>query len=66
MKRLALHSRDIIPNSTQQTICYTAAHPWQAWVKQDGAVAAFEQLRRLGGQTSVRFLIGLLAPGVIT
>ena len=47
-------------------MCYAAAHQWQAFVKQHGAVAAFQQLRRLGRQTSVRFLIDLLAPGIIT
>ena len=35
-------------------------------MKQNGTVAAFQQLHRLGGKTSVRFLIDLLAPGIIT
>ena len=42
------------------------SHQWQAFVKQYGTIAAFEQLRRLGSKTSVGFLIDLLAPGVIT
>ena len=47
-------------------MCYAASHQWQAWVKKHGAVVAFEQLRRLGSETSVGFLIDLLAPGIIT
>ena len=43
----------------------TSGKPWP-FVKQNGAVAAFEQLRRLGSKTSVGFLIDLLAPGIIT
>ena len=35
-------------------------------MKQYGAIAAFEQLRRLGSQTSVGFLVDLLAPGIIS
>ena len=64
MKRLALQSSHFIPNSVQDAVCYAASHQWQAWVKT--AVVAFEQLRRLGGKTSVGFLIDLLAPGIIT
>ena len=66
MKRLAINSRHFVPHSVQDAVCYAASHQWQAFVKQNGAIAAFEQLRRLGGKTSVGFLIDLLAPGVIT
>ena len=52
LKRLAINSFDLVPHSV--------------WVKKHGAVIAFEQLRRLGSQTSVGFLIDLLAPGIIT
>ena len=47
-------------------MCYAASHQWQAFVKQYGAIAAFEQLRRLGSKTSVGLLVDLLAPGIIT
>ena len=66
MKRLVVEGNNCVPNRVKNAICYAASHQWQAFVKQNGAVAAFEQLRRLGGQTTVRFLVDLLAPGIIT
>ena len=66
MKRLAIQGSHFIPDSVQDAMCYAASYQWQAFVKQYGAIAAFEQLRRLGGKTSVGFLIDLLAPGIIT
>ena len=66
MKRLVVEGLYGIPDGVQNAMRYAAAHQWQAFVKQNGAVAAFQQLRRLGGQTSVRFLVDLLAPGIIT
>ena len=66
MKRLAINSRHFVPHSVEDAVRYAAAHQWQAWVKEHGAVIAFEQLRRLGSQTSVGFLIDLLAPGIIS
>ena len=66
MKRLVVEGLNGIPDGVQNAVRYAAAHQWQAWVKQNGTVAAFQQLRRLGSQTTVRFLIDLLAPGIIT
>ena len=66
MKRVLVEGLNGIPDGVQNAVRYAAAHQWQTWVKQNGAVAAFQQLRRLGGQTSVRFLVDLLAPGIIT
>ena len=66
MKRLALQSANFVPHSIQDAMCYAASHQWQAWVKEHGTVAAFQQLRRMGSKTSVGFLIDLLAPGIIT
>ena len=66
MKRLALQGVNFIPHSVQDAMCYAASHQWQAWVKEHGTVAAFQQLRRMGSKTSVGFLIDLLAPGIIT
>ena len=66
MKRVLVEGFHGVSNSVQNAVRYAATHQWQAWVKQNGTVAAFQQLRRLGGQTTVRFLVDLLAPGVIT
>ena len=66
MKRLAINSRHFVPHSVQDAVGYAATHQWQAFVKQYGAIAAFEQLRRLGSKTSVGLLVDLLAPGIIT
>ena len=66
MKRLVVEGFHCVPDGVQNAVRYAAAHQWQAWVKKHGAVIAFEQLRRLGSQTSVGFLIDLLAPGIIT
>ena len=66
MKRVLVEGFHRVPDGVQNAVRYAAAHQWQAFVKQNGAVAAFQQLRRLGGQTSVRFLVDLLAPGIIT
>ena len=66
MKRVLVEGFNGIPDGVQNAVRYAAAHQWQAFVKQNGAIAAFEQLRRLGGKTSVGFLIDLLAPGIIT
>ena len=66
MKRLAIQGSHFIPHSVQDAMCYAASHQWQAFVKQYGTIAAFEQLRRLGSKTSVGLLVDLLAPGIIT
>ena len=66
MKRLVVEGLNGVPDGVQNAVRYAAAHQWQAFVKQYGTIAAFEQLRRLGSKTSVGFLIDLLAPGVIT
>ena len=66
MKRVLVEGFQCVPDGVQNAVRYAAAHQWQAWVKQNGTVAAFQQLRRLGSQTSVRFLIDLLAPGIIS
>ena len=66
MKRVLVEGFHCIPDGVQNAMRYAATHQWQAFVKQNGAIAAFQQLRRLGGQTSVRFLVDLLAPGIIT
>ena len=66
MKRVLVKGFNGVPDGVQNAMRYAAAYPWQAWVKQNGTVAAFQQLRRLGGQTTVRFLVDLLAPGIIT
>ena len=66
MKRVLVEGFHCVPDGVQNAMRYAAAHQWQAFVKQNGAVAAFQQLRRLGGQTTVRLLVDLLAPGVIT
>ena len=66
MKRLVVEGFHCVPDGVQNAVRYAATHQWQAWVKQNGTVAAFQQLRRLGGQTTVRFLVDLLAPGIIT
>ena len=66
MKRVLVEGFHSVPDSVQNAVRYAAAHQWQAWVKQNGTVAAFQPLRRLGSQTTGRFLIDLLAPGIIT
>ena len=66
MKRLVVERFHAVPDGVQNAVRYAATHQWQAWVTQNGTVAAFQQLRRLGSQTTVRFLVDLLAPGVIT
>ena len=66
MERLVVEGNNFVPDRVKNAVCYTASHQWQAFVKQNGGVAAFQQLRRLGGQTTVRLLVDLLAPGVIT
>ena len=66
MKSLVFDGDHSIPNTIQDVVRYTASHQFKAWVQQYGTIAAFQQLRILGSQTAVGFLVDLLSPGIIS